>query len=85
MEVYNSLIVAVQQLGPEDTRRIYAVRDKGIDDLRYVIAPSPASAAFAVIGEENVTLVSQRDRYKATQEALQAVLERHNAKVDAAK
>jgi hypothetical protein len=70
MEVYSTLTEAVQQLSPDDKRRVYEVGGPDYEHEYYVLAPSPAAAALAVVGEEFVKLVSQRDRYKAALGAL---------------
>ena len=85
MEVYSSLTEAISAQSPEDKRRIYEVnimaKVSPAAYVYFVIATSPAQAALAVIGEENVSLVSQRDRYDATRQALHETLEAHNAKL----
>lgn len=92
MEIYQTLVEAVQATCDGDTRRIYRV-DASVsttpiglkhEGTSYVVAASPAQACLAMIGEDNVSLVSQRDRYDATREALRAKLEEHNAAVEAA-
>lgn len=70
MEVYDTLTEAVQQLSPDDKRRVYSVvgpdrNVAGSFSMHFVLAPSQAAAALAVIGPENVELVSQRERYNA--------------------
>lgn len=86
MEVYESLVAAISNQLPEDKRRIYAVVNESAGcDPSFVIATSPAQAALAVIGEHHVVLVSQRERYDATRQALHETIEAHNAKVDAKK
>lgn len=67
MEVYDSLEKAVAQLGVNDPRRIYSV-DRAQLQARgssFVIAVSPSAAALAVVGDENVSLVTQKEKYNA--------------------
>ena len=89
MEVYPSLVECIRNKSPSDTRRIYRTRlpttREGEPDSQYVIATSPAQAALAVIGEDNVEIVGIQQRYVAMQQALEESMAEHNAKVDAKK
>ena len=86
--VFDSLEAAVTAMAGGDARRIYrACRtfedDAGdtLVDERWVLATSPAAAALVVVGPDNVSLVSQRDRAEATRAALSRLLAEHNGKV----
>lgn len=86
MEVYPSLVECIRNKSPSDTRRIYRVKHPHWVDSnglveRYVIATSPAQAALALIGEDNVQIVGIQERYIAMQQALDEVQAEHNAKV----
>ena len=82
MEVYDTLTEAVVATAKGDTRRIYLVKISEMqDNNRYVLAVSPAAACLAVIGEDNVSLVSRNDRYDAMQQALDEATDAHNENV----
>lgn len=68
--IYPTLAAAVAELKPDDKRRVYEHRSRPDKAPEYVIAVSPASAALQLIGEEKLSLVSQRDRYNAALESL---------------
>jgi len=82
MEVYESLVAAVSAQTPEDKRRIYRVNPVAKVKSCFVIAASPGQAALAAIDEASIELVTQRERYDATREALHETISRHNDKLD---
>ena len=86
MDVYITLTKAVAAKLPNDKRRIYRVQqiNRGDDGtaFNYVIATSPAKAALAVVGRDNVSLVSLGELYDAMQEALAAALTKQNGKAE---
>lgn len=85
MELYDSLTAAISSRSPDDKRRIYKVdavaKVAPTAEVQFVIATSPATAALAVVGVENVSLVTQRELYDATRQALHETIEAHNLKV----
>ena len=75
MEKYDTLEAAVTQLSPTDKRRVYRVLSTANPSRqgdRYVLAVSPSAAALAIVGEHNIEVVSQKDKYQAALAALMA-------------
>ncbi len=77
--IHDTLTEAVKATSA-DPKRIYRVR-QGHGTFRFVVSVSPAAAALEVVGEENVELVSQRERGDATAAALAELLKSHNAEL----
>ena len=82
MEVYDTLVSAVSAQTPADKRRIYRVQPIAKVKSCFVIAASPGQAALAAIDEASIELVTQRERYDATREALHEPIARHNEKLE---
>lgn len=68
-----------------DKRRVYCVESYGTASAKspptpgmetrvksFVLAASPGAAALAIIGESNIEVVSQKDKYQAALAALMA-------------
>lgn len=74
MEVYSSLELAVKQLSPDDKRRVYKVHNRFNTNpalqTQFVLATSAGQAAVAIVGESNIDVVSQKDKYNAALSAL---------------
>lgn len=76
--VFETLVDAVKHMDATDKRRVYEVRQVGPMNngvsTAFVIAVSPSAAAMEFLGEDNVQLVSQKDRAIATSQALRDLL-----------